>query len=66
MSEAARRHVALACRVLADNGLDDKIWGHVSIRDAQDRGVWLKRAKIGLGFILALIVAPSGRAARSW
>src|SRR5690606_23404114 len=48
MSEAARRNVALACRVLADNGLDDKIWGHVSIRDAQDRGVWLKRAEIGL------------------
>jgi ribulose-5-phosphate 4-epimerase/fuculose-1-phosphate aldolase len=43
-----REQVALASRVLAANGLDDFVWGHVSVRDPAGRGVWMKRS--GLGF----------------
>lgn len=40
--------VSLGCRVLgiADHG--DLIWGHLSARDPQGRGVWMKAS--GLGF----------------
>lgn len=40
--------VALACQVLALEGQDDYVWGHVSVRDPDGRGVWMKAA--GLGF----------------
>ena len=40
--------LAIACRVLAANGHDDFIWGHVAVRDAGDRGVWMKRSGLGL------------------
>jgi L-fuculose-phosphate aldolase len=43
-----REQVALASRVLGANGLDDFVWGHVSLRDPDGRGVWMKRS--GLGF----------------
>jgi L-fuculose-phosphate aldolase len=38
-----------ACRVLADHGHEDKTLGHLSYRDPHGRGLWLKRAGIGLG-----------------
>ncbi|MGH3263668.1 MAG: class II aldolase/adducin family protein [Trebonia sp.] len=43
-----RRLVSVGCRVLgaADHG--DLIWGHVSARDPDGRGVWMKAS--GLGF----------------
>ena len=71
-----RSAVAIAGRVLADNGHDDFIWGHVSARDAAGRGVWLKRS--GLGFrevserdVLLLdfggtLVAGEGRPHAEW
>lgn len=40
--------VALGCRILAANGHDDFIWGHVAVRDPRGRGVWMKAG--GLGF----------------
>jgi L-ribulose-5-phosphate 4-epimerase len=43
-----RRAVALGCRILAAEGHDDLVWGHVSARDPDDRGAWMKAS--GLGF----------------
>jgi len=43
-----RAQVALGGRVLHDAGLSDLVWGHVSLRDSQGRGVWMKAS--GLGF----------------
>ncbi len=48
MSEDLRRLVSLGCRVLGAAEQGDLIWGHVSARDPQGRGVWMKAA--GLGF----------------
>lgn len=42
------RDVSLACQILAANGHDDFVWGHVAIRDPRGRGVWMKAG--GLGF----------------
>lgn len=41
-----RAEVALGCRVLAAAGLDDHVWGHLSLREAGGRGAWIKRAGI--------------------
>jgi len=43
-----RAEVVKACKVLdaADQG--DLVWGHVSVRDADGRGVWLKGSGLGL------------------
>jgi L-fuculose-phosphate aldolase len=38
-----------ACRVLARHGHEDKNLGHLSWRDSDGRGFWLKRSGIGLG-----------------
>src|SRR5689334_4737753 len=43
-----RDEVAAGCRVLADHGHGDLIWGHVSARDPQGRGTWMKRRSIGI------------------
>jgi L-fuculose-phosphate aldolase len=37
-----------ACQVLGANGHEDKTLGHLSWRDPEGRGFWLKRAGIGL------------------
>lgn len=34
--------VVTACRVLGDNDLGDMVWGHVSVRDPDGRGIWMK------------------------
>lgn len=44
----ARALIVAACRVLQAAGQADMVWGHVSVRDADGRGVWLKGS--GLGF----------------
>lgn len=46
--DAARAVIAAACRVLQAVGQGDMVWGHVSVRDANGRGVWVKGS--GLGF----------------
>jgi ribulose-5-phosphate 4-epimerase/fuculose-1-phosphate aldolase len=43
-----RELVSLGSRVLGDAAQGDLIWGHISARDPQDRGVWMK--PWGLGF----------------
>lgn len=48
MTDQLRRLVSLGCRVLGAAEQGDLIWGHVSARDPDGRGVWLKAA--GLGF----------------
>ncbi len=45
---AVRSEVAVACRVLAALGQGDFIWGHVSARDPDGRGAWIKAAGYGL------------------
>lgn len=44
-----RADVVLAGRILADGGHEDAVWGHVSIRDPDGRGVWMKGSGLGLG-----------------
>ena len=48
MNDDLRRVVSLGCRVLGAADQGDLIWGHVSARDPEGRGVWMKAA--GWGF----------------
>lgn len=50
-SSDVRELVAQASRILASQGQDDLIWGHVSMRDSEGRGAWLKSAEWGLAEI---------------
>jgi L-fuculose-phosphate aldolase len=40
-------------RILELHGHSDRIWGHVSMRDPEGRGFWLKRHAISLGEVYA-------------
>ena len=42
-----REQVALGCRILALEDQGDFVWGHVSARDPDGRGVWMKAATLG-------------------
>jgi L-fuculose-phosphate aldolase len=44
--------LARACRILEMEGHGDMTLGHLSLRDPQSRGFWLKRNRIGLGEVL--------------
>lgn len=44
--------LARACRILEMEGHGDMTLGHVSLRDAEGRGFWLKRNRIGLGEVI--------------
>lgn len=46
--EQSLQRLALACRVLAMEGHNDITLGHMSLRDPQGRGLWLKKSKRGL------------------
>ena len=48
-----REQVALGCRILAANGHDDFVWGHVSARDPEGRGAWMKASTFGFDEITA-------------
>lgn len=48
-----REQVALGCRILGANGHDDYVWGHVSVRDPQGRGAWMKASTFGFDEITA-------------
>jgi L-fuculose-phosphate aldolase len=37
-----------SCRILGAEGQGDMVWGHVSVRDPQGRGLWMKGAGLGL------------------
>ena len=43
-----KAELALACRILASEGLGDYIWGHVSARGEEPGTFWLKGAGLGL------------------
>ena len=60
---ALRGEVALASRILGANGHDDYVWGHVSARDPEGRGVWMKRSGLGFEEIRdadVILVGPDG------
>lgn len=62
--EDLRQVVATSSRILAATGAGDLIWGHVSARDPQGRGVWLKQASYGLEEIRpdrVHLVSPEGK-----
>jgi L-ribulose-5-phosphate 4-epimerase len=43
-----RRELAYACRILAANGQNDTIYGHVTYREAGAQTFWMKPAAMGL------------------
>lgn len=45
--EELRADVALGCRILALEDQGDFVWGHVSARDPEGRGVWMKASTLG-------------------
>ena len=58
-----RAQVALGCRILDREGHSDLVWGHVSARDPDGRGVWMKGAGLGFDEIAAehvILVAWDG------
>jgi L-fuculose-phosphate aldolase len=55
--------VALGCRVLGAAGQSDLVWGHLSARDPDGRGVWMKASTFGFEEITpdrVLLVARDG------
>jgi len=42
-----RAEVALGCRILGREDQGDFVWGHVSCRDPDGRGIWMKAASWG-------------------
>jgi L-fuculose-phosphate aldolase len=48
VSGALREQVALGCRILELDGQGDIVLGHVSARDPEGRGVWMKASSFGL------------------
>jgi L-ribulose-5-phosphate 4-epimerase len=52
-STPLRELVALGCRILGANGHDDYVWGHVSARDPEGRGIWMKASTFGFEEITA-------------
>ncbi len=43
-----RRELAYACRILAANGQNDTIYGHVTYREADAQTFWMKPTAMGL------------------
>jgi L-fuculose-phosphate aldolase len=48
MTDELRAQVALGCRILGFEDQGDFVWGHVSARDPDGRGIWMKAS--GHGF----------------
>jgi L-fuculose-phosphate aldolase len=49
---AALDELSRACRILEMEGHGDMTLGHLSLRDPERRGFWLKRNRIGLGEVM--------------
>lgn len=47
-ADGIRKLVALGCRILEAEGQGDHVWGHLSARDPEGRGIWMKAG--GFGF----------------
>jgi L-ribulose-5-phosphate 4-epimerase len=45
--DALREQIALGCRILALEDQGDFVWGHVSARDPEGRGAWMKASTLG-------------------
>src|SRR3954466_8988972 len=58
---ALRAEVALGCRVLGLEDQGDLVWGHVSARDPEGRGVWMKASTYGFEEVGAGQVLLVGR-----
>ena len=52
-SEVLRETVALGCRILGAAEQGDLVWGHVSARDPDGRGTWMKAATLGFEEVAA-------------
>jgi ribulose-5-phosphate 4-epimerase/fuculose-1-phosphate aldolase len=60
---ALREQVALGCRVLGAEDQGDLVWGHVSARDPDGRGVWMKASTYGfeeIGVEQVILVSRDG------
>jgi ribulose-5-phosphate 4-epimerase/fuculose-1-phosphate aldolase len=44
---ALREEVSLGCRVLGSEDQGELVWGHVSARDPDGRGMWMKASTYG-------------------
>ena len=64
--DEARALIAAACRVLEAAGQGDMVWGHVSVRDADGRGVWLKGAGLGFDEVTEADCVLLSWSGRSW
>jgi ribulose-5-phosphate 4-epimerase/fuculose-1-phosphate aldolase len=49
---AELQKLAIACRILEMEGHGDMVLGHLSWRDPQGRGMWMKRNEIALGEVI--------------
>jgi L-fuculose-phosphate aldolase len=47
VSDELREQVALGCRILGLEDQSDFVWGHVSARDPEGRGIWMKASTYG-------------------
>jgi L-fuculose-phosphate aldolase len=45
--DSLRRQIALGCRILGLEDQGDLVWGHVSARDPENRGIWMKASTFG-------------------
>jgi ribulose-5-phosphate 4-epimerase/fuculose-1-phosphate aldolase len=64
VSDALRHEVALGCRILGAEDQGDLVWGHVSARDPEGRGVWMKASTYGFEEITeeqVILVDPDGQ-----
>ncbi|GAA3581336.1 aldolase [Amycolatopsis ultiminotia] len=62
-AEQLRTDVVRASHALAAAGLGDLVWGHVSVRDPDGRGGWMKASGWGLEEVTTetvLLVSPAG------
>ena len=80
ISDAVRadlEKLSASCRILEMEGHGDMTLGHLSLRDPEGRGFWMKRNAIGLGevagaedFVLVTFdgeqIAGSGRCHSEW
>jgi L-ribulose-5-phosphate 4-epimerase len=47
VTDELREQVALGCRILGFEDQGDFVWGHVSARDPDGRGIWMKASTYG-------------------
>jgi ribulose-5-phosphate 4-epimerase/fuculose-1-phosphate aldolase len=61
--DGIRELIATGCQVLGAADQGDLVWGHLSARDPEGRGVWMKASTFGFEEVTAervLLVSPDG------